>query len=432
MSESDNQTLQPHPSNRDYFAIHPSNREYFCEHLARLEQMEDPRPPASRADNIRRSAPQRLKAVNTRSRSRIPLPEMHTSPAPRELHILVASAGCIESSIVNRLLPEIAGLPDVSTRAILDRRFRGQDFVDAFTICLTMPNVSKENARIGEDAGYVEQEAAELCEWADLLVLAPMDANNLGKMLHGNTDNLMLEVLRSWNVSKKILMLPGMSTLMWENPMTRKQLNKVRRKWNWITVLQPILWTFENEKRKITSWEGVVDLLEAVRNQVDLMNIGQDMEVSPSHRAPFSTGESYSSDRQARLLPPELWSMIVDFTGDWELAQTLGFYTNLPTPPEWQKHTLPHGPQTYMEKLEWTILTGNYRDLDSFIVANSVPRWLSRLCIKLIMRFAMTTTLSYLENTHRDLFWATFGHTFLPDKASSVYGRPEILEFWRT
>ncbi|KAK4983791.1 hypothetical protein LTR66_008698 [Elasticomyces elasticus] len=376
-------------------------------------------------DQLGRSAP---RADNTRPC--IPVPEMHTSPAPRELHILVASADCINPSILNLLLPQIADLPDVSARAILDRRFCAHDFVNGF--CLTMPNVSKEDTRTGEDARYVEREAAELCEWADLLVLAPMDANNLGKMLHGNTDSLMLEVLRSWNVSKKILMLPGMSALMWENPMTRKQLNKVRRKWNWVTVLQPILWTFESEWKKFTSWEGIVNLMEAIRNQVDLMNIGQDMEVSPSHRATFSTSESHSTDRQARLLPPELWSMIVDFTGDWELAQTLGFYTNLPTPQEWQKHTLPHGPQTYMEKLEWTILTGNYRDLDSFIVANSVPRWLSRLCIKLIMRFAMTTTLSYLENTHRDLFWATFGHTFLPDKASSVFGRPEILEFWRT
>ena len=57
-----------------------------------------------------------------------------------------------------------------------------------------------------------------------LLVLAPIDANNLAKMLHGHTDNLLLEILRSWNVSKKILMVPGMSALMWENPMTKKQV----------------------------------------------------------------------------------------------------------------------------------------------------------------------------------------------------------------
>nr|OQO05982.1 hypothetical protein B0A51_18120 [Rachicladosporium sp. CCFEE 5018] len=48
------------------------------------------------------------------------------------------------------------------------------------------------------------------------------------------------------------------------------------------------------------------------------------------------------------------------------------------------------------------------------------------------MRFAMTDLLAYLETTHHTLFWTTFGHTFLPDKASSVFGRTEILEFWRT
>lgn len=48
------------------------------------------------------------------------------------------------------------------------------------------------------------------------------------------------------------------------------------------------------------------------------------------------------------------------------------------------------------------------------------------------MRFAMTPILAYLEANHKDLFWATFGHTFLPDRASSVFGRTEVLEFWRT
>lgn len=274
----------------------------------------------------------------------------------------------------------------------------------------------------------IEQEAAELCEWADLLVLAPMDANNLAKMLHGATDNLLLELVRSWNVSKKILMVPGMSTLMWENPMTKKQLTKIRRKWNFVQVLHPILWSFEQDNKKVASWEALEEVMDAVKNQVDLMNIGKDVEVSPSQRHIFPASSHGSSNR----LPPELWSMIIDFTGDWELAQTLHIYTNLPPPTEWTSHTSPHGPRSYMEALELTILRGNISDVQHFIATHSVPRWLSKLCIKLIMRFAMTDLLAHLEANHRDLFWATFGHTFLPDKASSVFGRTEVLEFWRT
>lgn len=344
----------------------------------------------------------------------------------RELNVVFASTGCADAKIVEELLPKIAALPDVSLRAVLDTGFRGQDFIRASKECLSMPNTQRHSPT--RDVAEIEQEAAELCEWANLLVLAPIDANNLAKMLHGHTDNLLLEILRSWNVSKKILLLPGMSSLMWENPMTKKQLTKIRKKWNWVQLLQPILWTFEDDEKKVTSWEAADELVDAIRNQVDLLNIGHGLDVSPNQKTSFPK----SSKKSNNLLPPELWSMIIDFTGDWELAQTLHIYTNLPPPADWISHTSPQGPRNYMEALELTILRGNLADVKHFIATHSVPRWLSKLCIRLIMRFAMTPLLAHLEANHKDLFWATFGHTFLPDKASSVFGRTEILEFWRT
>ncbi|KAK4635772.1 hypothetical protein CLAFUW4_00703 [Fulvia fulva] len=344
----------------------------------------------------------------------------------RELNVVFASVGCTDAKIVNHLLPLIADLPDVSVRAVLDTAFRGQDFIRASSSRLTMPNAIRHSP--ARNVAEIEQEAAEICEWADLLVLAPLDANNLAKMLHGHTDNLLLEIVRSWNVSKKILLLPGMSSLMWENPMTKKQLTKIRRKWNWVQVMQPLLWTFVDEQKKVSSWDATDDLVDAIRNQVDLLNIGQGLDLSPTHRTAFSS----SSKKSRCLMPPELWTMIFDFTSDWELSQTMHVYTNQPVPTEWTSHMSAQGPQNYMEALELTILRGNLADVKHFIATHSVPRWLSKLCIKLIMRFAMTPLLAHLEANHRDLFWATFGHTFLPDKASSVFGRTEILDFWRT
>ncbi|PPJ49583.1 hypothetical protein CBER1_01898 [Cercospora berteroae] len=344
----------------------------------------------------------------------------------RPLNVVFASVGVADNKIVQDLLPLLADLSDVSLRAILDPAFSREDFFHASTSCLTMPNLARHTAARG--AAEVEQEAAELCQWADLLVLAPLDANNLAKMLHGHTDNLVLEVLRSWDVSKKILLLPGMSSPMWENPMTKKQLTKIRKKWNWVQVLQPMLWAFVDEQKRLISWDAADDLVEAVRNQVDLMNIGAGLDVSPHHKSCFTP----ASKQAGSMLPPELWTMIIDYTGDWELAQTLHIYTNLKPPAEWTSHTSPQGPRNYMEALELTLLRGNLADVKHFVTAHSVPRWLSKLCIKLIMRFAMTDLLVHLETNHTDLFWATFGHTFLPDKASSVFGRIEILEFWRT
>ena len=344
----------------------------------------------------------------------------------RELNIVFVSVGCTEPRIVDDILAQLAGIPEVSVRAVLDTRFSGTDFMRASATCRTIANRARS---VGRGAAQdVEGEAAALCEWANLLVLAPIDATNLGKMLHGHTDNLLLELLRSWDVSKKILLVPGMSTLMWENPMTKKQLAKIRRKWKWIHLLQPILWTVQHDRKKVQSWDVQADILDTVRNQLDLKNIGQGVVISPSAQA-FSGNHSKKS---TNVLPPELWTNIFDFTGDWELAQTMHVYTNLPTPVDWQDHTRLQGPDRYMKALELTILKGSLADVKRFISTHGVPRWLSKLCTKLIMRFAMTPLLSHLEANHKGLFWATFGHAFLPDKASSVFGRTEVLEFWRT
>lgn len=344
----------------------------------------------------------------------------------RELNIVFASVGCTDSRVVNELLPRITDLPDVSVKAVLDKGFRGQDFIQASSSCLTMPNATRQSPI--RDVAEIEQEAAELCEWAHLLVLAPLDANNLARMLHGHTDNLVLEIIRSWNVSKKILLLPGMSSPMWENPMTKKQLTKIRRKWNWVQVLQPMLWKFVDERKKVTSWEAADELVDAISNQVDLMNIGAGLDVAPSQRSTLPHG----TRRPGSFLPPELWTMILDFTNDWELAQTLHIYTNLPPPEAWTSHMKSKGPLGYMEELELTLLRGDLADVKHFVAQRSVPRWLSKLSVKLIMRFAMTDLLAHLEANHKDLFWAAFGHAFLPVKASAVFGRTEILEFWRT
>ena len=353
---------------------------------------------------------------------RLDIPALHDS---RTLNVVFASIGCNDNRIIKDLLPLLVSLPDVSIKAILDPAYSDEGFLNASTSCLTMANSSRNAAK--PNAIFIEQEAAELCEWADLLVLAPIDANNLAKMLHGHTDNLVLELVRSWDVSKKILLLPGMSSRMWENPMTKKQLTKIRRKWNWVQVLQPMLWSFVNEQKKLVSWEAADELVDAVRNQVDLINIGAGLDVSPDRPTSFPI-----PSKKTGILPPELWTIIIDYTGDWELAQKLHIYTNLKPTPDWTSHTSPQGPRNYMETLEFTLLRGNLADVKHFIATHSVPRWLSKLCIKLIMRFAMTDLLAHLEANHKDLFWATFGQTFLPDKASSVFGRTEILEYWRT
>jgi phosphopantothenoylcysteine decarboxylase len=64
----------------------------------------------------------------------------------------------------------------------------------------------------------------ELRKWADLLVIAPLDANTLAKLANGLADNCLTCIYRAWDPSRPIVLAPAMNTMMWEHPATRRHL----------------------------------------------------------------------------------------------------------------------------------------------------------------------------------------------------------------
>ena len=64
----------------------------------------------------------------------------------------------------------------------------------------------------------------ELRRWADMLVLAPLDANTLAKLSLGISDNAVTCVFRAWDFTRPVVLAPAMNTLMWESPVTRRHL----------------------------------------------------------------------------------------------------------------------------------------------------------------------------------------------------------------
>ncbi|XP_028678927.1 phosphopantothenoylcysteine decarboxylase isoform X2 [Erpetoichthys calabaricus] len=68
----------------------------------------------------------------------------------------------------------------------------------------------------------------ELRRWADLLLIAPLDANTLGKLASGICDNLLTCVVRAWDRRKPLLICPAMNTAMWEHPLTCRQLGTLK------------------------------------------------------------------------------------------------------------------------------------------------------------------------------------------------------------
>jgi phosphopantothenoylcysteine decarboxylase len=63
--------------------------------------------------------------------------------------------------------------------------------------------------------------------WADLLVVAPLDANTLAKFAIGLCDNFLTCLFRAWDFTKPVILAPAMNTLMWQSPVTARHLGQL-------------------------------------------------------------------------------------------------------------------------------------------------------------------------------------------------------------
>ncbi len=79
-----------------------------------------------------------------------------------------------------------------------------------------------ERYRRGDEVLHIE-----LRRWADLLLVAPLDANTLAKFAFGLSDNCLTCVWRAWDRNKPVVLAPAMNTLMWEHPLTVRHLVQI-------------------------------------------------------------------------------------------------------------------------------------------------------------------------------------------------------------
>ena len=64
-------------------------------------------------------------------------------------------------------------------------------------------------------------------QWADLLIVAPLDANTLAKFALGLSDNFLTCLFRAWDFSRPVVLAPAMNTLMWQSPVTLRHLRQL-------------------------------------------------------------------------------------------------------------------------------------------------------------------------------------------------------------
>jgi len=76
----------------------------------------------------------------------------------------------------------------------------------------------------------------DLCNWADILIIAPLTATTLSKWVNGNADGIIPSVLIANN--KPIIVAPAMNTNMWLNKAVQKNYKTLETYSNVLT-LQP-------------------------------------------------------------------------------------------------------------------------------------------------------------------------------------------------
>jgi phosphopantothenoylcysteine decarboxylase/phosphopantothenate--cysteine ligase len=65
-----------------------------------------------------------------------------------------------------------------------------------------------------------------LAEWADVLLIAPLSANSLGKLALGLADNLLMNVVLASRCP--VVLAPAMNTVMWEQPIVQHHLHQLK------------------------------------------------------------------------------------------------------------------------------------------------------------------------------------------------------------
>lgn len=103
----------------------------------------------------------------------------------------------------------------------------------------------------------------ELRRWADLFLIAPLDANTLAKLAHGFCDNLVTSIVRAWDWKKPIVLCPAMNTMMWLNQPTEQHIKQLTT-WG-AKIVNPVEKKLACQDVGMGGMAAVCDIVQAVR-----------------------------------------------------------------------------------------------------------------------------------------------------------------------
>lgn len=175
-------------------------------------------------------------------------------------HLLLAASGSVATIKIVQIVKGLAKHENLSIRLIFTQsatHFLAGQSKEQPTLSGIghMPNVDAVYTDASEWAEPWKRGAPilhiNLRRWADVLVVAPLSADTMAKIVNGLCDNLLTSVIRAWDVAgaidgvkKKIILAPSMNTAMWNHPITANQVKTLQETWGgddgWFELLLPI------------------------------------------------------------------------------------------------------------------------------------------------------------------------------------------------
>ena len=95
----------------------------------------------------------------------------------------------------------------------------------------------------------------QLAKWADIVAIAPLSANTLGKIACGLADDLLTTTLLALPRGTRCLLAPAMNTEMWFKPVVQRNIR-------WIDEMERFSWIAPTEKRLACGDHGIGGLAE--------------------------------------------------------------------------------------------------------------------------------------------------------------------------
>jgi phosphopantothenoylcysteine decarboxylase / phosphopantothenate---cysteine ligase len=104
----------------------------------------------------------------------------------------------------------------------------------------------------------------ELGEWADLILVAPLTANTLGKLTHGLADNLLTNTVLASTCP--VLLAPAMNTDMWEQMAVQRncRLLETDPRYHWCNLGEGLLACDRVGKGRMAEPEAIITHLQSL------------------------------------------------------------------------------------------------------------------------------------------------------------------------